>query len=199
MVYIVLKLINFKTDTLKCILFSCPQFAIQFSLSVTFHLWIFELPSVWAIQCQVLCEEDSQDTIFLYTCFFLSKQLFKAQRYILIHSEDLATQVAVALWRTENKPTLSDQAERKGHVGRLGQQKEAGIHEWSRNGPAPHFRSPICGAGCLSIHETKSSETDIAASGCELRVCGKGMLMVRNTHDDHAGRNNRTAESVFPL
>lgn len=125
--------------------------------------------------------------------FFLSKQLFKAQLYILIHSEDLATQVAVALWRIENKPTLSDQAERKGHVGRLGQQKEAGIHEWSRNGPPPHFRSPICGAGCLSIHETKSSKTDIAASGCEFRVCGKGMLMVRNTRDDHAGRNNRTA------
>lgn len=140
---------HFKTDTLKCILFSCPQFTIQFSLSVTFHRWMFGLPSVWAIQCQVVCEKDSQDTIFLYICFsypnsclrhnctFLFIQRMLQYRWQWHCEEEKISQLC---WiRHKERVMLGDQLSRR-----------------SRNDPSPHFRSPICGAGCLSISETKS-------------------------------------------
>lgn len=90
--------------------------------------------------------------------FFLSKQLFKAQLYILIDSEDVVIQVAVALWRRENKSTLLDKAERKGHVGKQ-------LSRRSRNDPCPHFRSPTCGAGCLSILKQKALRLTLLFQG----------------------------------
>lgn len=72
---------------------------------------MFGLPSGWAVQCQVVCEEDSRGTIslYIYICIFFSKQLLKAQLYVLILSEDAAIHIAVAL-RRENKPALLGKA-----------------------------------------------------------------------------------------
>lgn len=119
--------------------------------------------------------------------FFLSKQLFKAQLYILIDSEDVVIQVAVALWRRENKSTLLDKAERKGHVGRQ-------LSRRSRNDPCPHFRSPTCGAGCLSILKQKALRLTLLFQGLHCgyvaRECLWGEIHLTTTHGATKGLNN---------
>lgn len=66
-----LKLMHFQTDILKCILLSCPQFTIQFWLTVSFRLSHSMPGGLW----RRLIRHHSSIHI---DKFFISKQLLKA-------------------------------------------------------------------------------------------------------------------------
>lgn len=125
----------FKTDAfqngiLKCILLSCLQFTIQFSLTVTFHpecsdYPLFKLFSArWSVQ-----RIHKTPFSYTYTPVFL---LQTAALGTTIHPYSFRgccnTGSIGIVKRRENKPALFDIVQRKGHAGSLAQQKGAGMY-----------------------------------------------------------------------